>query len=329
MYPPGVSQGVSRGVGWELVWVDRQGREEPLPLPGDSYFFPRVSPDGRRVAVAIAENGRLRDLHVFDVATGAGLRLTRGDPAQARTALPVWTPDGRTIVFASTEGSVRPPYGNPWWGSLWSVPADGSGPPSRLTAEGNQVATGMSHDGRAVLFMEYASSERSDIRLLTLQGDGVPETVVSSPFFDAIGELSPDGRWLAYQSDESGTHEVCLRPFPGPGAKVPVSIGGGSEPLWSSDGGELFYRAPDGRLTAASIEGDDEPRVTARTPLFLLERYQGWNLRARNFHLAPDGRFLMIRGTAHEGSGGWGSREVVILMNAFQRLGGRGAGLAR
>ena len=132
---------------------------------------------------------------------------------------------------------------------------------------------------------------------MTLPADGSaePTAVVTGPFRRGTGDISPNGRWLAYRSDEAGDFEIYVEPFPGPGPKVPVSIGGGNELIWSADSRELFYRGADGMLLSASISEGERPGVVDRRPLFSAAPYRGGGNSPRQYHVAPDGRFLMMR----------------------------------
>ncbi len=133
--------------------------------------------------------------------------------------------------------------------------------------------------------------------------------------------ISPDGKWLAYRSDESGDWEIYVQPYPGPGAKVPVSIGGGVQPVWSQDGQELFYHGAGGMMMAARITGDATPLVSDRTELFSTTRYRTGQ-GPRLYHVAPDGRFLMMRtpGASGSGDGGASTPQITVVLNWFEEL---------
>jgi Tol biopolymer transport system component len=283
---------------WELVWVDREGTEEPLPTPAAAYTYPRLSPDGRQVAVSLSrESGR--DLWTYDVETGAGLRLTRDDEVNQ---VPIWTRDGR-ILYSSTRDAPRPPgFAASWWGNAYSVAADGSSAPVRISeTDESQGLTGISPDGRMMVYSRVMQAQWEIIGR-PLDGSAEPTVFVSGPFRQGTGSVSPDGRWLAYRSDETGRFEVYVQPYPGPGAKVPVSIGGGTQPVWSADGTEIFYRTLEGdTMMSARISGEGTPEVTERTSLFSTAPYRSGGNNYRHYHVAPDGRFLMMRRTG-EGS---------------------------
>ena len=268
------------GIPRSLVWVDREGVEQPLPLPVRQYFGPRLSPDANRVAVSIFD-GESWDLWVYDVRSGAGLRLTHegGNPGM----LPIWTPDGERIVFRSLASGP---------GDLFWVAADGSGAPEPLvTSDASDASTSVSPDGRTVVFTRNLGPEHGEIWQVPLEGERTATPLLQGPFVRGNASISPDGRWLAYRSDESGEFEIYLQPYPGPGPKTPVSIGGGQNVVWSSDGSELFYRAG---LNVMAVAVDTEPTLRVSAPRALLESAHFFTPGARQYHVAPDGRFLMI-----------------------------------
>ena len=313
--------GSASGLGstlYEFVWVDRQGNAEALPMPAQQYLFPRVSPDGRQIAVSVArEDGT--DLWVYDAATGAGIRLTRDDELNR---IPIWTPDGRQILFSSTKDAPRPAsHTGTWWGNVYSVPEDGSSQAVRVTnTDESQALTGITPDGQTMVYSQV-QADRTEIMGATADGSADPDTLVSGPFRHLTGTVSPDGQWLAYRSDETGLFEIYVQPFPGPGAKVPVSIGGGNEPVWSADSRELFYRDTDGMMMAATITGSERPQVSERTVLFSAASFRSGGTSARQYHVARDGRFLMMRlPGAESGDEAAASPEITVVLNWFEEL---------
>jgi Tol biopolymer transport system component len=220
--------------------------------------------------------------------------LSRGTPSRLSffaglNRRPVWTPDGRNIVFRST---------NPAAPGLYWIRSDGSGEAQRLTdGKTEALPSSFSPDGKRLAFMANGNSGSEDIFTVPVEGDSVhvhlgkPELFLGTPFFEGNPMFSPDGRWLAYDSNESGTFEAYVRPFPGPGAKWQVSTDGGSVPLWSRDGRELVYEALDGRVMAVSYtaKGDffDAEKPRAWSEARLLSVYGG-----PVYDLAPDGKRL-------------------------------------
>ncbi len=265
-----------------LFWVDRKGVAKPLPAPSHRYFSPRLSPDGRRLAVGDNVSG----LWLFDLTRGA---LTRLADTAGAFPLPIWTPDGHSVTFRSVVG----PSLNLHW-----MPADASRAPQRLTTSENQQSPGSwSPDGQVLAFSENDATTGWDIWVLKLEGDRKPRPFLQTPFNEGGPEFSPDGHWLAYQSDETGQQEVYVRPFPGPGGKWQISTEGGTEPMWARNGREFFYRNGE-KMMVVSV--GTKPTFTASKPRQLFEGpYESGSLVFSfepNYDVSPDGqRFLMIK----------------------------------
>ena len=277
MYAVGQGFGVDRS----LIWVDREGGEEPLAMDRDLYVQPRVSPDGRMVAFGVFDSDS-GDVWIHDLVRGTEARLTTDLAADSD---PLWEPSGDRVVFASNRGGQ--------FGLFWKL-ADGSGNAELLTRgrQGRQLApSAWSADGETLVYFEGISGN-VDISLLTMEGDRPTELQFATEFFEATPVVSPDGRWLAYLSDESGRDEVYVQRFPGLGGRVTISTNGGVQPVWSPDGQELFYRGPSGMMVVPITTGQT---FCAGEPEVLFEdRYFGNNAWPRNYDVAPDGRFLMV-----------------------------------
>ena len=267
----------------ELVVVDRSGLARVLTSQRRRYHCPRVSPDGRWVAVDVTEASS-RDVWLLDRRDSSFTRLS----FEQRGHDPMWTPDGRQVVYAADVGG--PP-------GIFMRNADGSGAAESVLVTTGQLSAhspGASGEVLAVLI----GGSGQDIVSVPLRGErreGTP--LLAAPYLEAYPALSPDGRWLAYVSDESGRNEVYLRPFPGPGPRVIVSQNGGSEPTWARSGRELFYKAVAGEpmLMSASIEMRPEPRVLSRRALFAIGDYESAAPHA-NYDVLPDGSgFVMVR----------------------------------
>ncbi|MGH9363952.1 MAG: protein kinase domain-containing protein [Thermoanaerobaculia bacterium] len=253
-----------------LVWVDRQGAVRLLPAPARPYNWLRVSPDGTRVAVSISA-----DIWVYDTGRDTLSRLT----FDGTNDWPIWSPDGKRLVFASIRGG---PF------NMYAKSADGSGAEERLLSSPQpQIPGSFSPDGRTLAFIELDPAAREDLWLLPLDGDRKPRPFLQTPFAEGAPALSPDGRWMAYESDESGRYEVYVRPYPGPGGKWQISSGGGRYPVWGKDARELTYWNGS-KLMAAPIE--TKTGFSAGKPALLFEgAYAGSDV-------SPDGqRFLMIK----------------------------------
>ena len=211
--------------GLQLVSVDRSGRVTVMTEDRRRYADVRVSPDGSRVAIELQEDGT--EIWIFDPTRGTLTRFTVGGGQN-----PVWSPDGSRITFSRlNEG-------------LYWKPADGRGQAERLTtSEVGQRATSWSPDGQVLALVQGGAG---DIWMLPL--DGEPSEFIATEFSEQQPTFSPDGEWLAYQSDETGQAEVYVQPYPGPGGRLQISTQGGREPLWGPDGRELFYRDARGDL---------------------------------------------------------------------------------
>jgi serine/threonine-protein kinase len=273
------------------VWADRTGKEEPLGTPQRAYEHPRLSPDGTRVAINSTDQEN--DVWIWDLRRPTLTRLTL-DPGQ--DSFPLWTPDGRRIIFSSNRGLGQP--------NLWSQAADGTGAAERLTTNDShaQFLNGITPDGTAVLYNETTQSMGRDLLQVELDGSHRVTPLLQTKFNERNGIVSPDGRWLAYESDNSGSFEIYVRPFPNvSGGLWPVSTAGGRQPLWSRSGKELFYIGADGTLLRVPVEASGS-NWHAGAPVKLLEgRYYTGTGSGRAYDVSPDGRrFLMIKasGTA-------------------------------
>ena len=318
-----VSGGVADlGVPRTLVWVDRQGRETPIAAPPHAYVFPRLSPDGTRIAVYAQDQGA--DIWLWDLSRG---KLTQVTFEPGFDFFPVWTPDGRRLIFSSNRAGVL----NLFWQA-----ADGTGAVERLTESLNsQTPTAVSPDGR-LIFTESVAKTSDDVMLMTLDGtrpstsSGSGEPVeprritplLQSPFAERNGVVSPDGRWLAYEANDSGRSEIYVRPFPEvKGGHWRVSTAGGTRPLWARSGQELFYVSPTGALMRVGVERG--PSWAATTPTLLVK--EGYLMdpnfgQGLTYDIAPDGqRFLMIK----EGGGADESaapRSLIVVLNWQEEL---------
>ena len=261
-----------------LEWVHPDGRSGAVTAIVDAYRHPRVSPDGRFVAVDTSGKTD-SDLWVVDLSSGTRIRLTDdGDSSN-----PVWSPDGQAITFARDTA-----------GGMFSLRLDGSVEPAHLLGSAIEYPFGWSPDGRTLIFDRRSPEGRMDIWYAVFDaGDEAKETPFAATPADEYGPaLSPDGRWLAYVSDESRRAEVYVERFPEGGSKRAISMNGGSEPLWTRDGRELVYRESD-RLLALPVKLDSmvsigRPREVARGRFM--------QARARGYDISADGdRVLIVR----------------------------------
>ena len=270
----------------ELVWLDRAGR--PLGSGGGraDYIHPWLSPDGRRAVVEIVDpDTRAHSVWMLDLVRGSRSQLVT-EPA--RSHFPVWSPDGRTILFSSDRGG-------PW--SLFAKPATGAGADEELleSTTTNLLGSDWSRDGRFILYQTGSVSTRADIWALPIVPRGQPFAVANSARNERQAQLSPDGRWVAYASDESGSEEVWVQGFPKAQEKWSVSTAGGSQPQWRRDGRELFYISKDQMLMAVAVTAPGSSfDAGVPQPLFPLQ-FARSELSARNNYMpTADGtRFLL------------------------------------
>jgi Tol biopolymer transport system component len=304
VYVPGSIQSAQL----RLVWVNRNGAEQPLAAAVHSYLGPRLSPDGRLVAVTIT--GQDSQVWLYDLSRETLTRLTFEGNTNFN---PSWTPDGKRMAFQSNkEGSA---------GNLFWQLADGSGGLERLTnSEYNQVPHSWSPDGQLLAFVEVNPTTGLDIWVLPMGDPRTPGLAKAQPFirtpFDEGGpRFSPDGRWLAYISDESGRFEIYVQPYPGPGGRRQVSTEGGTEPVWNPNGRELFYRGGD-KMMAVDIV--TQPTFSAGKPRMLFEgQYVPAPVTFSNYDVSPDGqRFLMIKANEQESA----PTQINVVLNWFEEL---------
>jgi Tol biopolymer transport system component/predicted Ser/Thr protein kinase len=286
-----------------LAWVDRKGGVEPLPAPPRPYENPRISPDGRRVAVQIEEATIGIWVHDFSRAT-----LTRLTTPDASSQAPFWTPDGKHIAYRATRAGFR----NVFWNAT-----DGTGTEERLTTgESAQTPSSWSPDGKLLAFIDADPTMGASISVLPLEGDRKPQLFLRTKTSVRNPEFSPDGRWLAYESNESGRLEVYVQPFPGPGAKSQISTKGGEEPLWARNGRELFYRTGD-KMMAVDIT--TQPTFTAGSPRLLFAgRYEQGPNYTPGYDVSPDGqRFLMVKPSEQAQAA---PTQINVVLNWFEEL---------
>ncbi len=271
----------------QLTWVDRTGKVVGVAGEPDvnAPLSPELSPDGRRVAMFRSVQGNL-DIWLQDLVRGGLTRLTF-DAAQEST--PVWSPDGMRIAFVSDRLGVY---------DLYQKPSNGAGvEEGLLTSSITKAQQDWSADGHWLLYYEINPTTGRDLWALDMTSrDHTPSVVANTPAEEVLAQFSPDGRWVAYQTNESGRFEVVVQPFPGAGGKWQVSTSGGVAPRWRADGKELYFLAPDATMMAVPITAAG-PSLEAGTPvaLFPARIFGGGSLAANhpNYAVARDGRFLI------------------------------------
>jgi eukaryotic-like serine/threonine-protein kinase len=287
-----------------LVWVDRNGKEEPLAAPPNPYRTPRISPDGTQVALSVAG-----DVRIWDLIHKSLTRLT----FEGANAFPLWSPDGKRIAFWSDRKGKYDAY----WRS-----ADGTGKDELLgvhTPGRSFVPASWADNGKTLVFTGWHLGYMSGIGMLSMEGDRKPKFLLDEKYHESQPRISPDGRWMAYTSYESGRDEIYVRPFPdvNAGGRWQISTNGGDSPLWSRGGREIFYR--DGNAVIA---------VSVKTsPTFIFQNsmtlFQGTYVTYVNY---PGGefttwdiyseKFLMMK----ESSAGGLPRKVNIVLNWLEEL---------
>ncbi len=283
----------------ELVWVDRQGTESPITKERGNYIGPRISPDGKQVALTIL--GTPRSVWIYDLEGDSFRRLT----FEGNNAVPTWSPDGKWIVYGSTNEEGRR--------ALYRQVADGSGTPQKLTDENPRNPMSNSWSPEGVLAFTQGDTEGNSTWILPMDGDGSPQLLIPGGRF---AKFSPDGRWVAYGRSERGQFQVYVSPYSEPEVQWQVSgEEGGAEAVWSPDGTELFYRSGN-QMMVVSIQ--TEPTFKAGRPRVLFEGlYLSTNISPgyQYYDISSDGqRFLMIK--AVEGSTG----QINVVLNWFEEL---------
>jgi eukaryotic-like serine/threonine-protein kinase len=275
--------------GQRLAWIDRQGHEEPIAAPLRGYLYLRLSPDGQRVALDIRD--RQQDIWIWDFSRSLMTRLTT-DPNLDQS--PVWTRDGRRVLFASSrDGSP-----NIYWQA-----ADGTGAAERLTTSPQiQVPWTVTPDGKSLVLRDTDPKGTSHVSIMPLEGERAVKPLLLSAFNESHAEISPDGRWIVYQSDESGRNEIHVRPFPAVQAgHWQISTDGGTRPLWARSGRELFFVDLSSRLMAVPVQAGSSFGVGNPTAIGTIEGSVAGAL-GRNYDASLDGkRFLVIRSAAQTG----------------------------
>ncbi|MBA3949035.1 MAG: PD40 domain-containing protein, partial [Acidobacteria bacterium] len=293
------------------AWVDRAGRIEFLEVPAGVYTDPSISPDGRRIAVSVVAGGG-RDIWIYHVDRKTFTRTTFG----GQNVTPLWSADGSWIYFASLDPSDSS-------STIWRRRADGSRDAEPVVFLPHRLyLNALSRDGRHIIFdHSHAATKASDIALVPLLRDAVSTPIVATNAEEFTSRPSPDGRWLAYESNESSRSEIYVRPAdPGASGRWQVSTTGGREPKWSRDGRSLYYRF-DNQLFSVAIEST--PAFENRTPVQVLSNVYDPRIETGvAYDVHPDGRFLMIR-LADENAV---SDSIRLILNAFDEIRKIGSG---
>ena len=298
--------GAVGGVGGTPLWLGRDGREELLdPALVGSFQAPAVSPDGRRIALEHQPLGGATDIWIYDLDQETFLRLT----FEGVNRRPFWHPDGEEIGFVSDrEGQI----------DVYARSADGSGEVRLLrnapTANVPVFEALWSPDARWLVYRQ-GTGGNIDLLYAAPEPDSTPQTLLDTPFRESQPSLSPNGEWLAYQSDESGRDEVYVRPFPPSGGRSPVSVDGGRSPVWAHNGREIFYLSPDGAMVVARVRTEPGFVVESREPIAGGHRFEIVGA-TQQYDLTPDDeQLLILRFSPAETA----VRDIVVL-NFFEEL---------
>ena len=297
-----------------IFWMDAEAKTEPLLPAPRNYLHLSFSPDGKRLAVEIDEGSNM-DLWVYELERETLSRLTFDEEADF---VPVWTPDGQRVAFSSNRDGGT-------WNLYWKR-ADGTGDAERLTESGDlQLPWSWSPGGKVLAFFERSAETRWDLWTLPMEEDeqgalkpGKPTVFLRTPFIEGRPAFSPDGRWIAYNSNESGRFEVYVRPFPGPGGKWQISTTGGEIPTWSKNRRELFYRTLDNRIMVVTYSVEGDSFRAGRPRLWSEGQFTDRGL-GRNFDLHPDGkRFAVLK--AAEGTEEVALDHLTLVTNWFDEV---------
>ena len=285
-----------------LVWADRQGQTEVMDdIPRDyGTGLIRLSPDGRQVATQVIDEGSEPQVHLFDISRRMLTQLT----TEGTNTHPEWSPDGKQVAFLSwrDDGS-----------GLYCKDVDGSAP-AELLSPGDFFPCSWSSDGKYLACIRQDPNTVDDIWIVPLDGDRKPQPYLMTSSWEDNPRFSPDGRWIAYASSESGKYEVYVQQYANGRRKIQISTEGGACPVWASDGSELFYS--DGvNMMAVSITPD--PNFTVGTPELLFEAtafYIGGNF-GPGYDISGDGqRFVMLKRSELP------DMQLVVVQNWFEEL---------
>jgi len=283
----------------QLAWFDRTGKQ--IGVLGDlaSYSDLELSPDGKRASVSIPdEANKTGDIWVYDVARGRRTRFTFDAIDELAS---IWSPDGSRIVYNSRRRGHL---------DLVQKASNGSGAEEVLLEDDlGKYPLSWSPDGRFILYLTAGSPTGVDLFALPLSGDRMPIPFLNTKFNEGPGQFSPDGRWVAYRSNESGMGEVYVAPFPGPGGRWQISTAGGTNPRWRRDGQEIFYLAPDNRLMAVAVSGKGASfEVGTVKALFQTRAVPGSRY---SYDVSPDGQRFLINTAPEQGA----SAPITVVLN--------------
>ncbi|MCA1601920.1 MAG: hypothetical protein LC776_09860 [Acidobacteria bacterium] len=265
----------------ELAWFDRAGKKLGTVGPTGAYFTPSLSPDEKRLAITRDDpQVSTADVWLIDLARGIPTRFT----FNRVNIWPIWSPDGRSVVYASNRDGQM---------NLYRRAASGDGNDEQLLkTDYRKLPTDWSVDGKFILYETMDPKTLRDLWILPLSGEPFP--FLQTDFSELQGRFSPDGKWIAYTSNESGTWQVYVQTFPAAGGKGQVSTAGGAQPQWRRDGRELFYLAPNQQLMAVDVKADGSS-FEASIPRALFEvRTIGFPGARNHYVVTGDGQRFLV-----------------------------------
>jgi Tol biopolymer transport system component len=289
-----------------LVWADRKGQMEEIAAPPRPYIEVAMAPGGDRAAVNV-ENGTDLDIWAYEFERGTLTRITFGGNNES----PVWTPDGQRVAFAASVAG-RPQT------IMW-IPADGNGAAEELAGNVSawQWPVSFSPDGRLLTLDVTSAGTDYDIWVLPLDGERKARPLVRTPYDERQARFSPDGRYIAYQSEDTGKSQIYVQAYPGPGAKRQVSTEGGFQARWSRSGREIVYRSGDRNEKMIAVDIETRPELRIGKPRLLFEARGDLGLGGYEYDLAPDGqRFIIIKAGPRESQ----QAHLELVLNWFDEL---------
>jgi len=293
-----------------VAWLDGAGKVQPLLAKPDNYGLPSLSPDGQRLALDVTE-GSGTDIWLYDWQRDTMTRLTFTGTAQT----PLWSPDGRYIAFRVVGEGMS------------VIRSDGAGKPQSLTQSKNlQAPWSFIPDGRRLAFFEQGSGTVYDLWTVPLESDdaglraGKPEVFLQTPADERYPSFSPDGRWVAYSSAESGIFQVYVRAFPDKGGKWQISNSNGTYPMWSRNGHELFFETLDNHIMAAAYTVKGDSFVADKPRLWSEKQIGGVPNSVKNVDLAPDGKRIVALMPVETAEAPKAQNHVIFLENFFDEV---------
>jgi eukaryotic-like serine/threonine-protein kinase len=280
------------GIGGQLTWCDASGRRLSTVGEKSEAYSPQLSPDGRRVLVILGDPNN--DIWVYEIERNVRTRLTT---AAQITVSPLWSPDGARILYVSQSRMTAPVEF-----AMTLIASDGAGERTVVFRSTERIEpTDWSRDGRYIL-ADRGNIGAADVWVVPLAEPAKAFPLVQTEFPERAGQMSPDGRWVAYQSLQTGRNEIYVTPFPGGGARYQVSGGGGTQARWSPDGRELYFISAEDDLTVASVEGSGSRfEVKDVRPLFRTNLYRGPRVGLHAYAISPDGKRFLINDAGEAG----------------------------